>query len=117
MAAIESIPSTIYEAAYIDGASRLTVITRITLPLMKPIIQVNTLLIAVGAMKFFDLIYTMTSGGPDHSTEVLASHIYTRSFQMLDYGYGDALSLVLLAICLILSLIIYLCSRTEKYEF
>lgn len=117
MAAIEGIPSSVYEAAYIDGASKFTVIRTITLPLIKPMIKINTLLIAVGSLKFFDLIYTMTNGGPDHQTEVLASHIYLRSFRMFEYGYGNALSLVLLVLCLIVSLIINKSISTEKFEY
>ena len=117
MAAIEGIPPSIFESAYIDGASKPGMIRSIILPLMAPTIKVNTLLISIGSLKFFDLIYTMTNGGPDHATEVMASHIYRRSFQMFEYGYGNALSLVLLVLCLFVSFLINKSIKAEKYEY
>jgi len=88
LAGIQNIPPNIFESAKIDGAGPLAVIRHITLPMIKPIIKVNTILITVGSLKFFDLVYAMTGGRPVHRTEVLASHIYTRSFQYFEYGYG-----------------------------
>ena len=77
----------------------------------------NTILITVGSLKFFDLVYAMTGGGPVHRTEVLASHIYTRSFQYFEYGYGNALSIILLLICLLCTVVINMAFVTEELEY
>lgn len=113
MAAIQGISPSLYEAARIDGANRLNCVWNITLPMIKPMIQTSLVLNSIGALKFFDLIYTMTNGGPNHQTEVLASHLYSRSFQMFEYGYGDALSVILTLLCILTAIIINRCIRTE----
>lgn len=117
LAGIQNIPPNIFESAKIDGAGPLAVIRHITLPMIKPIIKVNTILITVGSLKFFDLVYAMTGGGPVHRTEVLASHIYTRSFQYFEYGYGNALSIILLLICLLCTVVINMAFVTEELEY
>jgi len=116
MAAIQGIPGSLYEASYIDGASKIRCIWNITLPLIKPMIKTSIILNSIGSLKFFDLIYTMTYGGPNHQTEVIASHLYHRSFQMFEYGYGDALSVILLILCVLTTLIVNKCIKTENYE-
>lgn len=118
MSAIQGIPTSLFESARIDGATPLRILRHITLPLIMPIVKINTVLISVGSLKFFDLVFTMTpNGGPAHATEVLASHIYTRAFTNFEYGFGDALSVVLLLLCLLLTLIINKAFRIEKIEY
>lgn len=117
LAAIQNIPSSIFESAKIDGAGSWTIIRRITLPLIKPMIKVNTILICIGSLKFFDLVYAMTGGGPAHRTEVLASYIYTRSFQNFEYGYGNAMSIVLLLVCIGFTLAANTLLKTEELEY
>lgn len=117
LAAIQNIPSSIFESAKIDGAGSWTIIRRITLPLIKPMIKVNTILICIGSLKFFDLVYAMTGGGPAHRTEVLASYIYTRSFQNFEYGYGNAMSIVLLLVCIGFTVAANTLLKTEDLEY
>lgn len=116
MAAILDIPESLFEAAYIDGASRKQAIFNITLPLLKPMLKVSTILSCIGSLKFFDLIFSMTGGGPSHLTEVIATHLYQRSFTMWQYGYGSSLAVVLVALCLIFTFIINKIIRVENYE-
>ena len=116
MAAIQGIPTSLYEAAGIDGAGKIKSIWHVTLPLIKPMIKTSLILNSIGSLKFFDLIYTMTNGGPNHQTEVIASHLYRRSFQMFEYGYGDALSVVLLVLCILTTVVVNKCIKTENYE-
>lgn len=117
ISAIQTIPESLFEAAKIDGASYLQTARKITVPLMQPIIKINTVLIAVGTLKTFDLTYVMTGGGPDHATEVLASIMYTRAFKMLEYGYGDSISVILLIMCLLVTFIIMKAFKSETYQF
>ena len=61
---------------------------------------------AIGSLKFFDLIFNMTEGGPNHRTEVLATHLYTQGFKYFKYGYASAIGVVLLVLCLLMTFII-----------
>lgn len=116
MAAIQGIPESLYEAAYIDGASRIKCIRYITLPLITPMVKISTVLSCIGSLKFFDLIFTMTRGGPAHATEVLASHLYTRSFAQWEYGYGSALAIILIVLCLLFTFVLNKLVKVENYE-
>jgi raffinose/stachyose/melibiose transport system permease protein len=115
--AMMGIPQSLFDAATVDGASSWSTLWRVTLPLIRPIIKANTILIAIGSLKFFDLIYVMTAGGPAHQTEVLAEQMFLQSFQNFRLGYGDSLSVVLLAICLLLTYLINKAFRFEAVEY
>lgn len=117
IAAIQNIPASLFESAKIDGAGAFGIIRHMTLPLIKPMIKVNTIIICIGSLKFFDLVYAMTGGGPVHRTEVLASYIYTRSFQFYEYGYGNALSIILLFVCLFFTIVTNKLFKTENLEY
>jgi raffinose/stachyose/melibiose transport system permease protein len=118
MSAIQGIPNDLYESAKIDGASPFQVMKRITLPLIMPIVKVNTVLIAVGSLKFFDLVYVMTpGGGPNRATEVLASYLYRRAFTNFEYGYGNALAVLLLVLCFVVTAIINKSFKRMVYEY
>lgn len=110
---ITSISEEVIEAAKIDGASMLQVILRIILPLMRPVLKVSLVLITTSSLKAFDSIFVMTGGGPMHATEVMASHMYTKSFLQLQYGYGSAIGVVLFLLCVVCSGVISRLLRTE----
>lgn len=116
IAQISGISKDLYEASYIDGADKVKSFFYITLPLIKPMMVTSLSLNCIGSLKFFDLIYNMTQGGPNHQTDVLATHLYTQGFQYFKYGYASAVSVVLLILCLIVSFIINKCIRVETYE-
>jgi len=103
MAAIEGIPNELFEAARIDGCSSFQVIRKITLPLLSGTIKTACILSIVGSIKYFDLIWVMTSGGPAHSTELIATYMYKKTFLSWEMGYGAALAFVLFAIAILLS--------------
>jgi multiple sugar transport system permease protein len=100
LAALQSIPADIYEAAAIDGAGPWIRFRRITLPFLAPTIAITILLRTVWIANFADLIVIMTKGGPADSTQILASYIFTQAFQRLDFGYASAVAAVLLALLL-----------------
>lgn len=106
MAQISGIDKSLYEASYIDGCTKVKSFRYITLPLIKPMVGTAMSLNAIGSLKFFDLVYNMTEGGPNHKTEVLATHLYTQGFQYLKYGYASAIGVVLLILCLITTLLV-----------
>jgi len=86
----------VFEAADIDGASGWAKLWYMTLPLMRPIIIVALLIRGLDALKFFDIIFTLTGGGPGNSTETLSFYIYQTGYQFFRLGYGAAASFVLL---------------------
>lgn len=97
-AGFHSMPTDVYEAAKIDGASNLQTLFYVTLPMMKQVLLTLVLLRAIEAMKAYDLVYVMTSGGPGEATQLLPFYIYTKGFTWFDFGYAAAMSLILLFI-------------------
>jgi raffinose/stachyose/melibiose transport system permease protein len=97
---IKNIDPVLYEAAAIDGADTKTVFMKITLPLMKPVIQVNVTLAIIAALKQMETVYLLTNGGPGNETQFLANYLYKQAFSSFKYGYGNAISVVFIIICL-----------------
>ncbi len=116
MAQITGISRDIYEAASIDGASKVKSFRYITLPLIKPMVVTSLSLNCIGSLKFFDLVYNMTQGGPNHRTEVLATELYAEGFNYFKYGYASAISVVLLVLCLVVTLLVKRVIKVETYE-
>ena len=101
LAALQSIPDDLYEAAAMDGAGAVMRFRAITLPFLAPTIAITVMLRTVWIANFADLIVVMTRGGPADSTQILASYIFTVAFQRLDFGYASAVAAVLLALLLL----------------
>jgi raffinose/stachyose/melibiose transport system permease protein len=112
-AALKNIPSSLIEAARIDGASSLQIAMRIKLPLIAEVIKVTIVLAVVGSLKYFDLIYVMTDGGPNGASEVMASYMYQKAFRGFDFGYASAIGFFLLLICLVLTWVIRKLTTTK----
>ncbi len=92
MAGYSSIDETLYEAAIVDGATRGQYIRKIALPLLVPTIRNAIVLSITGSLKYFDLVYVMTGGGPGESTELMATYMYKESFSKYNMGYGSAVA-------------------------
>lgn len=106
LAALQSIPSDMYEAAEIDGASAWQTFTKITLPFLAPMIAITIMLRTIWIANFADLIYVMTGGGPANSTQIVSSYIFTTAFRKLDFGYASAIAVALLAILMVYAVIL-----------
>jgi len=98
LAGLQGIPRELARAAAVDGAGAWTVFRRITLPLLAPVILVAAVFRTIDALRVFDAIYVLTGGGPANTTETLSIYAYRVLFQELDFGYGSALAVVVLAI-------------------
>ena len=105
LAGLENIPREVIEAAHIDGASAWQTLTRIRLPLIRYVIMLWLLLNTLGCLGVFDLVYTLTRGGPGNSTQLVGIYIYDQSFKFYELGMGSAASVILLFISLIIGLI------------
>lgn len=116
MAQITGISKSLYEASYIDGANKWKAFIHITLPLIKPMVATTLSLNCIGSLKFFDLVYNMTQGGPNHRTEVLATHLYEEGFKYFKYGYASAIGITLLLMCLLVTFLVNKFIKVEDYE-
>ncbi|MEN2773923.1 carbohydrate ABC transporter permease [Acetivibrio clariflavus] len=111
----KSIPEELYEAALIDGASEITTAFKITIPLMKPILNVCVTYAIVGSLKIFDLVYVLTGGGPLKSTEVPSTLMYNTIFFRNEYGYGSAMAIFIVIECLVFTVLVQKIFKSESY--
>lgn len=106
LAGLTALPDELYEAAMIDGANSPQKFRYLTVPLMMPTILVAILIRLIAALKTYDLVYILTRGGPGVSTETISYYIYRVAFVFLDMGKSSAMSFLLLAIIVILTLML-----------
>ena len=105
MAAYSGLPSDVYEAAVIDGATRGQYFWKVALPMMKPSIKSAVILSMVGSLKYFDLIYVMTGGGPGTSSELMATYMYSNAFESYRMGYASTIASGMFIVITAISLI------------
>ncbi|PAE25921.1 sugar ABC transporter permease [Bacillus sp. 7894-2] len=105
LAGLQAIPSSVYEAAEIDGANSWQKFWHITVQLLKPTTLFVLIITLIGSFKIFDLAYVITGGGPGTSTMVLVHYIYQEAFQRFDMGYASAAAYVFFIILFILTLV------------
>lgn len=103
LAALQTIPEELYDAATIDGANAWNKFIRITLPLIRPTLVFTTVVLMIGGLNVFTSVVLITNGGPLQRTEVTLSYMYHQAFDFLDFGYGSAISFILAAIIIFLS--------------
>ncbi len=117
LAGLQGIPQYLYDAAIVDGASRWQRFRRITLPMLRPTTFFVLVTSVIGSFQVFTQVYVMTEGGPLKSTEVIVYSIYKNAWEYLRMGYASAMSWVLFAIVMLITLIQfrYLGKRVEYY--
>jgi ABC-type sugar transport system permease subunit len=103
-AAVQAIPKSLFEAAYIDGATHGQVMRNIMMPLSMPGVRVSIFINLLGALRAFDIIYIMTGGGPVRSTETVGYFMYRESMTQFKLGYGAAATVILLVAVLVISI-------------
>lgn len=106
LAALQNIDEGIYESAILDGASRLQIFTKITIPLIKPTLILLMIMTVNGSIQLYDESVNLTGGGPANTTLSISHYIYNLSFQYTpNFGYSTAISFVIFVVVAILSLI------------
>ena len=103
LAGLTNIPHELYEAARLDGAGSWGVFQHVTLPLMRGVIRTAAILSLIGSLKYFDLIWVMTGGGPNGATELMATYMYKQAFDQYRMGYASAVAVVLFLIAFLIS--------------
>lgn len=117
LAGLSNVPRDVYEAAIIDGANAFQVFFRITWPLIKPVVTVALLIRGIDLLKFFDLTFVLTMGGPASSTETVSFFAYLVGIRFFRVGYGATISYIVLAIAIVLSSsLIRLMKQEESIE-
>jgi raffinose/stachyose/melibiose transport system permease protein len=116
LAGITTISNEVIESARMDGATGRTIITRIVIPLVKPFIVVSLILALTGSVKAFDNVVSLTGGGPAHSSEVLALHMYNVAFHEMRYGYGNAIAVILFLLNIGFTLLVLLLQRNNANQ-
>ena len=94
LAGLQSLPREPFEAAAIDGTSTWRVFTHLTLPMLRPVIVVCVVIRAIDAFRTFDIVWTLTGGGPGRSTELFSLYAYVLAFLTLDFGRGSAAAII-----------------------
>jgi multiple sugar transport system permease protein/raffinose/stachyose/melibiose transport system permease protein len=95
LAGLKGIDPVLYEAAKVDGATRLQQFRHITLPQLRSVNAVILSVIVIDSLRSFDVVWALTRGGPYHSSELLSTYMYSTAFQSLRLGYGSALAVVI----------------------
>ena len=98
LANMQRIPTTIFDAAKIDGASEWTILTGIVLPALTNVIFTTAVFAIAGSLKSFDLVFAMTGGGPVNFTDVMSIYLYRHTFTYNNYGYGSAVSVLIVVL-------------------
>ena len=106
VAGLAALPEDLFEAARVDGASTWQQTWSLTIPLLKPLFLVIILFRSFELLRVFDIVWTLTRGGPGRVTETISFHIYSRTFQSYQLGYGAAMSYVLFFISAAISLVL-----------
>jgi len=105
LAALQTIPEVLYEAAAIDGAGSFQKLTKITLPLIRPTLVFVLVMLMIGGLNVFLPIVLVTEGGPLQQTEVVLTYMYHQAFDFLEFGYGSALAFMMAIFIVVLSFI------------
>ena len=111
LAGLQTIPAQLYEAATIDGAGAWQRFRGVTLPSLRHTTFFVVVILTINSLKVFDLILVLTQGGPGQSTLVLSQYIYQKGFVESQFGYASAVSIVLFAICFLVTVVQFLVNR------
>ena len=115
LSALQGVSKTVYEAAEMDGASKIRQLFNITVPIITPVILFNAVNVLVKAFQEFNSAYLITKGGPNKTTYFLNLYIYDQAFQNGNYGYASALTWILLVIIGIFTVIIF--KSSDRWVF
>ncbi|MDU0204441.1 MULTISPECIES: sugar ABC transporter permease [Paenibacillus] len=111
LAGLKQIPTELYEASSVDGASKVRQFVSITLPMLSPVLLFNLVLQTIGSFQMFTQAFIITKGGPINSTYMYALYLYDRAFSRYEMGYASALAWILLVVIAVVTAIIFASSR------
>lgn len=115
LAGLKGIPTSLYEAATIDGAGPIRKFWNVTLPMLSPLIFYNLVMGIIGSFQVFTQAYVMTGAGPDNATLFYVLNLFRQAFEFHNMGYASAMAWVLFVICLVLTLLVFWGSKKLVY--
>lgn len=115
LAGLQTIPRELPEAAMVDGAGKIRVLWRITLPMLKPITVINFIIAVAGSLNVFDLVYVTTQGGPYNSTQTVMTYVYQQAFSDFSFGYAAALAVLLFIGVAVITIVSLRALRSSAY--
>jgi multiple sugar transport system permease protein len=101
---LQDLDQTVYEAAKVDGANAWQRFVHLTLPLLRPVIAIVTMIGIIATVKVFDLVVVITGGGPNNATQLLSTWAYTQAFTNFNFGQGAAIGNILLVLSIIVAI-------------
>lgn len=104
-AALIGVPKDLEEAAIVDGANVVQQYWKVKIPYIKPVIIANCILVLNGSLRSFDISYLLTNGGPGNASELMSTYMYKQAFSSMKYGYGSAIAMAIVIICLVIGFI------------
>ncbi|MFT5089895.1 MAG: N-acetylglucosamine transport system permease protein [Candidatus Latescibacterota bacterium] len=117
VSSIQGIPEDYYDACKVDGAGEWQSFRHVTLPLLSEMMKVSTIFLLLNGFGTFDLVRIMTDGGPDRSTETLATYIYENAFELGKFGYATTIAMTLFFITFSLALLSLWLQRRQEVEY
>ncbi|WP_456286052.1 sugar ABC transporter permease [Microbacterium sp. JZ70] len=113
LAALQTVPRELLEAARVDGADAVQRFRHVTLPSLRPTMFFVTVMLTIGSFKVFDLILVLTEGGPGQSTTVISQFIYRKGFVENQFGYASAAAVVLFLLCIVVTIAQFLWNKRK----
>ncbi|MFI3168647.1 MAG: sugar ABC transporter permease [Faecalibacterium sp.] len=109
-----ALPNEVIESATLDGAKGWTMIRRMIIPMSQETIKMVTILLLVGTLRAFDLVYVMTGGGPNHATEVLPMHLFVEAFKNFNYGAGSVVAVIIFFLAMFITVVMRRLMKTDS---
>ncbi|MCH1951439.1 sugar ABC transporter permease [Enterocloster sp. OA13] len=113
-AGMAALPTDVYEAAVIDGVTPWEKLRYITLPMMKGTLKISVILVLTGSFKVFDLLMSLTGGGPGNATQLPSTLLYTAAFSHSKFGYANAIAVMTVVFCLLITIVVNALFREKK---
>ncbi|MTD31322.1 carbohydrate ABC transporter permease [Planomicrobium sp. YIM 101495] len=117
VAGLQAIPKELYEVAEIEGASKWQTFRKVTWPLLAPSATIVIAYTTIQSFKAFDLVFAMTGGGPNRSTEIIATYIFDVAFSNYQFGYASAISVIFMALIALITFIQFKALRSDRISY
>ena len=117
VAGLQAIPEELYEVAKIEGASKWQTFKSVTWPLLAPSATIVVAYTTIQSFKAFDLVFAMTGGGPNNSTEIIATYIYDVAFKSYQFGYASAISIIFMVIIALITYLQFKALRSDRVSY
>ncbi|MFD1032728.1 carbohydrate ABC transporter permease [Metaplanococcus flavidus] len=117
VAGLQAIPEDLYEVAKIEGASRWQTFRKVTWPLLAPSATIVIAYTTIQSFKAFDLVFAMTGGGPNNSTEIIATYIFDVAFRSYNFGYASSISVLFMIIIAVITFLQFKALRSDRISY